>query len=66
MRTAHLRKRAHLPCCGARGLHFSLVAMLVVYFGAPAKRYLEVNFLMLALILLALLLGGLFAFRYVP
>jgi predicted benzoate:H+ symporter BenE len=46
-------------------LHFALVAGLVAHFGAPAKRFLEQNFVLVTMILLALLLGGLVAFRYV-
>lgn len=49
----------------SRALHFALVAGPVAYFGAPAKRFLEQNLMLVAMILLALLLGGLLAFRYV-
>jgi len=49
----------------SRALHFALVAGLVAYFGAPAKRFLEQNLMLVTMILLALLLGGLLAFRYV-
>jgi hypothetical protein len=46
-------------------LQFALVAGLVACFGAPAKRFLEQKLMLATMILLALLLGGLPAFRYV-
>ena len=49
----------------SRALHFALVAGLVAHFGAPAKRFLEQNLMLVTMILLVLLLGGLLAFRYV-